>query len=130
MALYPLLPITIGLALLVWTVSEARRDSLLAARGTRVRGQIAGYEESRGTSRIVVRFHTDDGDEVLVAHDATGWTAARAGNDVTVTYDPAYPQRARVVEGAWVSHWLRGMLAALGGAMVLIGLGIGVSTWS
>ncbi|NYE49567.1 hypothetical protein HDA32_004687 [Spinactinospora alkalitolerans] len=129
MALYPLLPIGIGLALLVWLFRDARSASSLAARGVRAQGEVVGYRETKRSARMIVRFRTDDGREVLATQGNTGWAAAKHGETVTVSYDPHRPEEARIVAGAWLSGWPRGIFTGLGAAMVLIGGLMGAFAW-
>ncbi|GAB3208671.1 DUF3592 domain-containing protein [Marinactinospora thermotolerans] len=125
MELYPLLPIVVGLALLAW----AARDLGLTRSGIRAPGEIVGYQETGRTSRMVVRFRTRDGRDILTTDAGTAWAAARTGEPVVVSYDRARPERARVVEGPWQSGGVRAMVGMLGGACLLIGALIGVFAW-
>ncbi|PSK97176.1 uncharacterized protein DUF3592 [Murinocardiopsis flavida] len=127
--LYPLIPIAVGLGLLAWQFHEMRLGVLLTGRGRRAEGEIVGYRETSSTARIMVRFHTDDGREVMAAHNNAGWAAARAGDQVTVSYDPDSPEAARVVEAPWLSNWVHGMYLALGAALALIGAFLGYLAW-
>ncbi|RCV55878.1 DUF3592 domain-containing protein [Marinitenerispora sediminis] len=127
--LYPLLPLGIGVLVLGWLLYTAWRSAVLAERGERAPAEVVGYREGSGSSRMVVRFRTGDGREVLAAHDSTGWTAARAGDIVTVAYDPARPDRARVVDAPWLSRGVPMLLGALGACFVVIGALLGLLAW-
>ncbi|WP_067963997.1 DUF3592 domain-containing protein [Nocardiopsis trehalosi] len=126
---YPLLPMAAGAVLLAVLFRHVRASSLLARKGVRTQGVIEGYEETRRTSRMVVRFRTGDGREVRAAHTSTGWTAARAGDTVTVSYDPAEPERARIVEARWLSSGIDVVFGLLGTALIGIGALLGVLAW-
>lgn len=128
--LYPLIPMTAGLALIAWRLPEMRLWFMLTGRGVRARGEIVGYRETSRSARMVVRFRTDDGREVVAAHDSTGWAAARSGDTVTVSYDPADPETARVVEAPWLSRWVQSMYLALGAALAGIGGVLGYLAWA
>lgn len=128
--LYPLIPITAGLGLLAWQFRELRLWVLLSGRGRRAEGEIVGYRETNSTARMVVRFHTDDGFEVTSAQNNLEWAAARAGDQVTVSYDPDTPESARVVAAPWLSNWVHGMYFTLGISLALIGAYLAYLAWS
>ncbi|MBB6120420.1 DUF3592 domain-containing protein [Nocardiopsis algeriensis] len=127
--LYPLLPLVAGLVLL-WTVNRnSRLDRRLARYGVRAKGRVIGYRETSAASRMIVQFRTEEGQEVHAEHESTGWTASRAGEIVTVAYDPARPDLARIVAAPWLSHWVRGMFGTLGAILVLSGAFLGYLEW-
>ncbi|PWV52763.1 MULTISPECIES: DUF3592 domain-containing protein [Nocardiopsis] len=127
--LYPLLPVIVG-AVLLWMVTRDTRTELLLVRnGVRAKGRVIGYHETSVASRMIVQFQTEDGREVHAEHENTGWMASRAGEIVTVSYDPESPERARIVSAPWLSHWVRGMFGGLGLVLVLIGLFLGYLHW-
>ncbi|TDQ48002.1 DUF3592 domain-containing protein [Actinorugispora endophytica] len=128
--LYPLLPIGIGLSSLLWLLRDILGARRLRSRGEQAVGEVVGYQETSGTARMIVRFHTDDGEEILAAHDNTSWSAARYGDLVTVSYDPRDPRRARVVSGPWMSAWPRGIFVALAAGVLLIGCLLGYLAWA
>ena len=126
---YPLLPIGIGLCSLVWLVRDIVAAWLLGRRGERAEGTIGGYAETNSTSRMIVRFRTEEGEEVLALHDNSSWSAARYGDPVTVSYDPDNPQRARVVAAPWLSLWPRTLFLTVASGILLIGCFLGFLTW-
>ncbi|MEY9215402.1 DUF3592 domain-containing protein [Thermobifida halotolerans] len=126
---YPLLPIGIGLVSLLWLVHDIVATWLLRLRGDHAEGRIVGYEETNRTSKMVVRFHTEDGEEVLAVHDNSSWSAARHGDPVTVSYDPRNPRRARVVAASWLSLWPRALFLSLAAGILLIGCLLGFLAW-
>ncbi|MFC7327612.1 DUF3592 domain-containing protein [Marinactinospora rubrisoli] len=130
MALYPLVPLAAGAVILGWLFVASWRSAVLAGRGARTNAEVVGYHESAGSSRIMVRFHTDEGNEVLAAHVSTGWAAARHGDTVTVAYDPDRPDRARIVTAPWLSRGVPVLWGALGACCTLVGALLGVLAWS
>ncbi|MFC3994995.1 DUF3592 domain-containing protein [Nocardiopsis sediminis] len=127
---YPLLPIGAGLVMLALLLRHLRFSSFLARKGVRAVGEIVGYAETATTSRMIVRFRTYDGREIEAAHtSSTGWTAARAGDTVTVSYPPGQPEKARVVRARWLSSGIDLMLGLLGATMIAIGLLLGYFAW-
>lgn len=126
---YPLLPIGIGLASLLWLVRDMIAAWLLRLRGDHAEGRIVGYEETSSTAKMVVRFHTEDGEEVLAALDNSSWSAARHGDPVTVSYDPDDPRRVRVAAASWLSLWPRAVFLALAAGILLIGCLLGFFAW-
>lgn len=128
--LYPLLPLVSGLIIL-WVVTRDTRTELrLIRHGVRAKGRVIGYHETSTAARMIVQFRTEDGVEVHAEHENTGWTAARSGEIVTVSYDPDAPDRARIVSGPWLTHYVRVLFGGLGVALVLIGLVLGYFAWS
>ena len=128
--LYPLLPIIVGVILLWIVTRDTRMELRLVRNGVRAKGRVIGYHETSVASRMIVQFQTEDGKEVHAEHENTGWMASRAGEIVTVSYDPESPERARIVSAPWLSHWVRGMFGSLGLALVLIGALLGYLHWS
>ncbi|KUP95726.1 DUF3592 domain-containing protein [Thermobifida cellulosilytica] len=126
---YPLLPIGIGLLSLAWLVRDIVAAWLLGRRGDRAEGEIVGYAETMRTSRVIVRFRTEDGEEVLTTNENSSWSAARYGDPVTVSYDPDDPRRARIVAAPWPSLWPRTLFVSLASGILLIGCLLGVLTW-
>lgn len=127
---YPLLPIGIGLLSLTWLVRDVVAAWLLSRRGERAEGRIVGYAETSSTARMVVRFRTEEGEEVLALHDNSSWSAARYGDPVTVCYDPDDPRRARIVAAPWLILWSRVLFLGLASGILLIGCLLGVFAWS
>ncbi|MFE1100903.1 DUF3592 domain-containing protein [Nocardiopsis alba] len=128
--LYPLLPLIAG-AILLWIVMrDTRLELRLIRHGVRAKGRVIGYHETSVASRMIVQFQTEEGKEVHAEHENTGWTASRAGEIVTVSYDPDLPERARIVAAPWLSHWVRGLFGGLGLALVAAGLFLGYLHWS
>lgn len=127
--LYPLLPIAGGAALLWWALRELQFVAFLRSRGTRVDGEVVGYEETGRSSKMIVRFHTEQGREVRTTHSSASWAAARKGQAVVVAYDPGDPDRARIVKGPWLSQWTVWLLALTGLALVLIGCVLAYFAW-
>ncbi|GLU50355.1 DUF3592 domain-containing protein [Nocardiopsis ansamitocini] len=128
--LYPLLPIGIGLAAMAWLLRDIVGARLLRSRGEHTEARVVGYQETSGTSRMIVRFHTESGEEVLTTHDNTSWAAARYGDLVTVCYNPDHPEKARVVAAPWLSAWPRGMFMGLASGLVIIGAALGFFAWT
>jgi hypothetical protein len=127
--LYPLIPILAGVVLL-WTVTrETRLELRLLRHGVRAKGRIIGYHETSTASRMIVQFRTEDGEEIHAEHESTGWTASRAGEIVTVSYDPNAPETARIVSAPWLTRYVRVMFGGLGALLVLIGLLLGYLEW-
>jgi hypothetical protein len=127
--LYPLLPFLAG-AVILWIVArDTRLELRLVRHGMRAKGRVIGYNETSTASRMIVQFRTEDGQEVHAEHENTGWTASRAGEIVTVAYDPDEPARARIVSAPWLSHWVRGLFGGLGAILVLTGLLLGYLAW-
>ncbi|WP_028646848.1 DUF3592 domain-containing protein [Nocardiopsis sp. CNT312] len=127
--LYPLLPVVAGLITL-WTVTRnTRLDLRLARHGVRAKGRVIGYHETSSASRMIVQFRTEEGEVVHAEHENTGWTASRAGEIVTVSYDPNLPEIARIVSAPWLSHWVRGLFGSLGLLLMAIGLLLGYLAW-
>ncbi|WP_304453648.1 DUF3592 domain-containing protein [Nocardiopsis sp. YSL2] len=128
--LYPLIPILAG-AVLLWSVTrETRLELRLVRHGVRAKGRIIGYHETSTASRMIVQFRTEDGQEVHAEHESSGWTASRAGEIVTVSYDPEVPELARIVSGPWLSRYVRVMFGGLGALLVFIGLLLGYLAWN
>lgn len=128
--LYPLMPIIVGVILL-WIVSrDTQLELRLVRNGVRAKGRVIGYHETSVASRMIVQFQTEDGKEIHAEHENTGWMASRAGEIVTVSYDPEVPERARIVSAPWLSHWVRGMFGGLGLILVLIGAFLGYLQWA
>lgn len=127
---YPLLPIGIGLVSLLWLLRGMVNARRLHARGEQTEGRVVGYQETSSTAKMIVRFRTDGGEEVLATHDSTSWSAARYGEPVTVSYDPRDPRRARIVAAPWMSAWPRGMFVSLSTAVLLIGCLLGFFAWT
>ncbi|WP_159943144.1 MULTISPECIES: DUF3592 domain-containing protein [unclassified Nocardiopsis] len=127
--LYPLLPLLAGAAMLWVVARDTRLDLRLARRGTRAKARVIGYHETSTASRMIVQFRTEDGQEVHAEHENTGWTASRAGEIVTVAYDPDRPALARIVSAPWLSHWVRGLFGTLGAILVFTGLFLGYLEW-
>ncbi|WP_017590466.1 DUF3592 domain-containing protein [Nocardiopsis ganjiahuensis] len=128
--LYPLLPISVGVILLWIVTRDTRTELRLVRNGVRAKGRVIGYHETSVASRMIVQFRTEDGREVHAEHENTGWMASRAGEIVTVSYDPESPERARIVSAPWLSHWVRGMFGSLGLILVLIGAFLGYLHWA
>ncbi|MEU0488852.1 DUF3592 domain-containing protein [Nocardiopsis changdeensis] len=128
-SLYPLLPLLSGLVILAVVTRDTRLELRLIRHGVRAKGRVIGYRETSTASRMVVQFRTEDGREVHAEHENTGWTASRAGEIVTVSYDPETPELARIVSAPWLSHWVRGMFAALGAILVAAGVLLGYLAW-
>ncbi|MGW5879326.1 DUF3592 domain-containing protein [Nocardiopsis terrae] len=128
--LYPLLPLTAGVVLLWIVTRDTRMEVRLVRNGVRAKGRVIGYHETSMASRMIVQFRTEDGEEVHAEHENTGWMASRAGEIVTVSYDPELPERARIVSGPWLSHWVRAMFGGLGLVLLLTGLLLGYLHWS
>ncbi|MFC4562130.1 DUF3592 domain-containing protein [Nocardiopsis mangrovi] len=126
---YPLLPIGAGLILLAVLLRNLRFSSFLERKGVRAEGEIVGYQETATTSRMIVRFTTYDGREIHAAHTNTGWTAARAGDVVTVSYPPGAPERARIIRARWLSSGVDIMFGLLGITFIAIGLLLGYFAW-
>lgn len=129
MDLYPLLPMAAGLVILAVVYRQFRFTLHLNRSGVRAKARVIGYEETNTASRMIVHFRTEDGREVHAAHESTGWTASRSGEIVTVSYDPARPERARIVAAPWLSNYVRDMFTALGLLLVLIGAFLGYLRW-
>ncbi|MBV2362154.1 DUF3592 domain-containing protein [Streptomonospora nanhaiensis] len=127
--IYPLIPIAAGLAMVGYLLAHLRRTAFFQRHGARVEGEIVGYTETRSSAAMVVRFTTPDGREVHASHDSTGWTASRSGDTVTVSYDPANPERARIVKAPWLSGFVPGLVGVLGVLLVAIGLVLGYFAW-
>lgn len=128
--LYPLLPMIAGVILLWVVTRDTRMELRLAKHGVRAKGRVIGYHETSVASRMIVQFQTEDGEEVHAEHENTGWTASRAGEIVTVSYDPDAPERARIVSAPWLSHYVRGLFGTLGLILVVAGLLLGYLHWS
>ncbi|MEV2276222.1 DUF3592 domain-containing protein [Nocardiopsis sp. NPDC049922] len=128
--LYPLLPLTAGVIALWLVTRDARVDLRLRRRGVRAKGRVIGYNETSSSSRMIVQFRTEDGVEVHAEHENTGWTASRAGEIVTVSYDPDAPELARIISAPWLSRWVRGLFGAMGTVLVLSGLLLGYLAWT
>ncbi|WP_017606956.1 DUF3592 domain-containing protein [Nocardiopsis alkaliphila] len=128
--LYPLLPMIAGVILLWVVTRDTRMELRLVKHGVRAKGRVIGYHETSVASRMIVQFQTEDGKEVHAEHENTGWTASRAGEIVTVSYDPDAPERARIVSAPWLSHYVRGLFGALGLILVVAGLFLGYLHWS
>lgn len=127
--LYPLLPIATGLVVLVFLFRHVRFSVFLARNGARAEGVIVGYRETSTSSRMVVRFLTEDGRQIFATHDSTGWTASRNGDPVVVLYDPGRPDQARIVDAPWLSNWVRMMFGLLAVALIAVGMLFAVVTW-
>ncbi|OLT26731.1 hypothetical protein BJF83_03175 [Nocardiopsis sp. CNR-923] len=128
--LYPLLPLTAGVIALWLVTRDARVDLRLRRHGVRAKGRVIGYNETSSSSRMIVQFRTEDGVEVHAEHENTGWTASRAGEIVTVSYDPDTPELARIISAPWLSRWVRGLFGAMGTVLVLSGLLLGYLAWT
>ncbi|GAA4892844.1 DUF3592 domain-containing protein [Streptomonospora salina] len=126
---YPLLPIAAGSAMLWFLFRHLRFSAFLAVHGERAEGEVVGYRETKTSASMIVRFSTPEGREVHAAHENTGWTASRSGDAVTVSYDPADPERARIVAAPWLTSWVLVMVGVLGFALVLIGLVLAWLAW-
>ncbi|SIO90082.1 DUF3592 domain-containing protein [Nocardiopsis sp. JB363] len=127
--LYPLLPALAG-AIILWIVArDTRLELRLVRHGVRAKARVIGYHETSVASRMIVQFQTEDGKEVHAEHENTGWTASRAGEIVTVSYDPDVPERARIVSGPWLSHYVRALFGTLGLILVLAGAFLGYLNW-
>lgn len=127
--LYPLLPLLSGVVILWMVARDTRVELRLVRHGMRAKARVIGYHETSTASRMIVQFRTEDGQEVHAEHENTGWTASRSGEIVTVAYDPDRPDQARIVAAPWLSHWVRGMFAALGMVLVSTGLLLGYLEW-
>ncbi|MBE3000003.1 DUF3592 domain-containing protein [Nocardiopsis sp. HNM0947] len=128
--LYPLLPLLSGIAVL-WLVSrDTRLELRLIRHGVRAKGRVIGYHETSTAARMIVQFRTEDGVEVHAEHENTGWTASRSGEIVTVSYDPDAPERARIVSGPWMTHYVRVLFGGLGLCLAGIGLLLGYLEWT
>ncbi|WP_116243856.1 DUF3592 domain-containing protein [Nocardiopsis sp. FIRDI 009] len=127
--LYPLLPFTAGLITLWIVTRDTRLDLRLARHGVRAKGRVIGYNETSSSSRMIVQFRTEDGEEVHAEHENTGWTASRAGEIVTVSYDPNAPELARIISAPWLSRWVRGLFGGMGTVLLLSGLLLGYLAW-
>lgn len=127
---YPLLPIGIGLCSLAWLVRDIVAARLLRRRGEQAEGTIVGYAETNSTSRMIVRFCTEEEEEILAVHDNFSWSASRYGDPVTVCYDPDAPQRARVIAAPWLSQWPRTLFLIMAASILLIGCFLGFLTWA
>ncbi|MBR8743632.1 DUF3592 domain-containing protein [Nocardiopsis sp. MG754419] len=127
--LYPLLPALAG-AILLWVVArDTRMELRLIKHGVRAKGRVIGYHETSVASRMIVQFQTEEGKEVHAEHENTGWTASRAGEIVTVSYDPDAPERARIVSAPWLSHYVRALFGTLGLILVAAGAFLGYLHW-
>ncbi|GHD22749.1 DUF3592 domain-containing protein [Nocardiopsis kunsanensis] len=129
-ALYPLFPVLAGLVLLWFVTRDTRVELRLLRHGVRAKGRVIGYTETSTSARMVVQFRTEDGVEVHAEHENTGWAASRSGEIVTVSYDPDAPERARIVSGPWMTHYVRGLFAALGLCLTSAGLLLGYLAWT
>ncbi|MEE2038393.1 DUF3592 domain-containing protein [Nocardiopsis sp. CT-R113] len=127
--LYPLLPLVAGVVILWLVARDTRLELRLVRYGMRAKGRVIGYNETSTASRMIVQFRTEDGQEVHAEHENTGWTASRAGEIVTVAYDPDEPARARIVSAPWLSHWVRGLFGGLGVILACTGLLLGYLEW-
>ena len=128
-SLYPLLPLLSGLVILAVVTRDTRLELRLKRHGVRAKGRVIGYRETSTASRMIVQFRTEDGREVHAEHENTGWTASRADEIVTVSYDPNAPELARIVSAPWLSHWVRGMFALLGASLTAAGVLLGYLAW-
>lgn len=128
--LYPLLPMLSGVVLLWLVTRDTRVELRLIRHGVRAKGRVIGYSETSTSARMIVQFRTEDGVEVHAEHESTGWTASRSGEIVTVSYDPDVPERARIVSGPWMTHYVRGLFAALGLCLTVVGLFLGYLAWT
>ena len=129
-ALYPLFPLLCGVVLLWFVTRDTRSELRLIRHGVRAKGRVIGYNETSTSARMIVQFRTEDGVEVHAEHESTGWTASRSGEIVTVSYDPDVPERARIVSGPWMTHYVRVLFGGLGLCLTAVGLLLGYLAWS
>ncbi|WP_017570702.1 DUF3592 domain-containing protein [Nocardiopsis halotolerans] len=127
---YPLLPLLAGMVILWMVTRDTRAELRLRRHGMRAKGRVIGYHETSTASRMIVQFRTEDGHEVHAEHESTGWTASRAGEIVTVAYDPDEPLHARIVSAPWLSSYVRVLFGGLGVVLVLAGLLLGYLEWN
>ncbi|WP_435107695.1 DUF3592 domain-containing protein [Nocardiopsis synnemataformans] len=127
--LYPLIPLLAGVVMLWAVTRDTRLELRLRRHGMRAKARVIGYHETSTASRMIVQFRTEDGHEVHAEHENTGWTASRAGEIVTVAYDPDAPERARIVSAPWLSHYVRVLFGGLGAILVFTGLLLGYLAW-
>ena len=122
-AVFGLLFVGIG----AWTVQAARRFLRTAQRVPGVVTDLRyspGSADSSGIYYPVLRFTTRDGRQVdTTAMYGTNPPPARAGDQVTVLYDPQRPSRA-ALHGRLGGRLLGGFFILFGGIFAAVGLGI------
>ena len=117
---------TAVLFLAIAAVSAMRaRRFLSSALG--VEGTVTGFEEQTSTDsdgdttssfHAVVQFVTAGGEPVQFTEETQTFGGLKEGDAVAVKYDPAQPERARVVTGK--REWLTPIVAGLLGFALLI----------
>ena len=85
-------------------------------RAARAKGTVVEKSEGQAPS-LTVRYRTEDGQVLRTSSDGSAtYTRVPTGATITVLYDPARPERARL--DLFLENWLRPLLLGVLGAIV------------
>lgn len=140
--LFILVPLGIGLGGLVFFligIARLRNERAFARSATQAPGVVVGYQRRRmrGSRRRrstvfdfpVVQYTTQAGQQIqFESRSATQPRAVREGQPVTVLYDPAAPQQARIASGC-LQYGLPIFFILFGLAMAIFAALFGFFSW-
>jgi Protein of unknown function (DUF3592) len=104
------LPFVLGVGAMI------NRTLWFKLRAARAKGTVIEKTAGRAPS-LTVRYRTEDGQVLRTTSDGSAtYTRIAIGATITVRYDPARPERARL--DLFLENWLRTILLGLLGAIV------------